>query len=55
MQCLTIDEAIDYTVQWYKKFTEKNDNMFNFSIGQIENYLTKANSLNVRWIEKHHV
>ena len=24
IQCLTIDEAIDYTVQWYKKFTEKN-------------------------------
>ena len=29
MQCLTIDEAIDYTVQWYKKFTEKNHCMTN--------------------------
>ena len=55
IQCLTLDEAIDYTVQWYKKFTEKNDNMFNFSIEQIKNYLTKANSLNVQWIEKHNV
>ena len=47
-QCLTIDEAIDYTIQWYKKFTEKNINMFNFSIEQIKNYITKANLSNIQ-------
>ena len=54
-QCLTIDEAINYTIQWYKKFTEKSDNMFDFSIEQIENYLTKANLLNIQWVKKYHV
>ncbi len=52
VQCLTIDEAIDYTIQWYKEFTEKSNNMFDFSIKQIESYLTKANLLNVKWIKK---
>lgn len=52
-QCLTIDEAIDYTLQWYKEFTEKSDNMFDFSIEQIENYITKANLLNVKWVKEH--
>ena len=29
--------------------------MFNFSIQQIENYLDKANLLDVEWIEEHNV
>ncbi|KAF6246076.1 CDP-glucose 4,6-dehydratase [Nitrosopumilus sp. b2] len=53
-QCLTLDEAIEYTIQWYKVFTEKND-MFDFSIKQIENYLAKANLLNIKWIKEHNV
>jgi CDP-glucose 4,6-dehydratase len=54
IQCLTLDESIEYTVQWYGEFLKKHD-MFNFSIQQIKNYLVKANSLNVEWIEKHNV
>jgi CDP-glucose 4,6-dehydratase len=54
LQCLTLDETIDYTVNWYKKFSEKQ-NMFNFSIQQIENYLAKASLLNVKWIQEYNV
>lgn len=53
-QCLTLDETIEYTVEWYKK-SSGNHNMFNFSIQQIENYLDKANLLDVEWIEEHNV
>ena len=53
-QCLTLDETIEYTVEWYKKSSEKQ-NMFNFSIQQIENYLGKADSLNAKWIKKYNV
>ena len=53
-QSLTLDEAIVYTIQWYKEFTEKN-NMFDFSIKQIESYLAKANLSNVKWIKEHNV
>lgn len=54
IQCLTLDESIEYTVEWYKQFSEKQ-NMYDFSIEQIENYLIKANSLNVKWIKEHNV
>ncbi|RZD47451.1 MAG: CDP-glucose 4,6-dehydratase [Thaumarchaeota archaeon] len=54
IQCLTLDESIEYTVQWYGEFLKKH-NMFNFSTQQIKNYLVKANSLNVEWIEQHNV
>jgi CDP-glucose 4,6-dehydratase len=53
-QCLTLDEAVEYTIQWYKIFSEKN-NMFDFSIEQIKSYLAKANLLNVKGIKKHNV
>ena len=36
------------TLNEYKKFIEKNINMFNFSIEQIKNYITKANLLNIQ-------
>ncbi len=51
-QCLTTDESIDYTIEWYKEFKEKDSNMFDFSIKQIENYLVKASLLNMKGIEK---
>ncbi|RZD37995.1 MAG: hypothetical protein CXT78_15415, partial [Thaumarchaeota archaeon] len=54
MPCLNLDESIEYTVEWYNKFSEK-DNMFNFSIQQIKNYLVKANLLNVGWIKEYDV
>jgi len=54
IQCLTLDESIEYTVEWYKQFSEKQ-NMYDFSIEQIKNYLTKANSLNAEWVKEHNV
>lgn len=41
-QILSLDEAIEFTIDWYNEFIKKNENMFEFSINQIQNYLTKA-------------
>lgn len=38
---LELEEAIDYTVQWYKKELE-GDNMYEYSLSQIEKYSQKA-------------
>ncbi len=38
---LEVFEAIDKTLIWYKKFYEKNTNMFEFTISQIEEYEEK--------------
>lgn len=54
IQCLTLNESLEYTIKWYEEFKEK-DNMFNFSIQQIENYLVKANLLNAGWIQEYNV
>lgn len=54
-QCLTTEESIDYTIEWYKEFKENGYYMFDFSIKQIENYLTKANLLNVQSVKKNNV
>ena len=52
VQCLSIDETLDYTIQWYKKFIEENQNMLNFSVNQIEHYLIKINLLNNKWVDQ---
>lgn len=45
-----IEEAISQTILWYQNYIEKKNNMFEFSQNQIENYMTKAKSLNFTWI-----
>jgi CDP-glucose 4,6-dehydratase len=38
---LNINETINYTALWYKKYFEKNTNLSNFTNMQIKNYLDK--------------
>ena len=36
---LNLDETIKFTISWYKTFIEKNENIYNFSVSQIKDYL----------------
>jgi CDP-glucose 4,6-dehydratase len=45
---LTLDETIDFTVQWYKKFTHKGP-MFEFGVEQINDYTKKAVQRGIQW------
>lgn len=45
---LTADEAIKNTVEWYRHFYNKEMDMLEFTIGQIEEYLAKMRLLNIK-------
>jgi len=45
----SIDEAINETVLWYKKFVDGNTNMQKFTIQQIDNYIINAKENNLIW------
>ncbi|MCP5048078.1 MAG: CDP-glucose 4,6-dehydratase, partial [bacterium] len=45
---LTLEETIDFTVQWYKQFT-KNKSMGDFVMAQIGDYSQKAQERGVSW------
>ena len=44
---LSIDSTIKITVSWYKEFLYKNNNMLEFTLKQIKDYMQKLN-LNVK-------
>ena len=44
-----LQEAITETVNWYKHFTEQENEIKNYSIKQIENYTNHAKQLNLSW------
>ena len=46
---LSINEAIMYTVNWYKSYYKKSDNIEELTLNQIENYVKKAKELNMEW------
>lgn len=47
---LTLDETINFTVQWYKKFTnKKNDILSDFTLKQISDYTKKALERGIKW------
>lgn len=49
--CLSLDQAIMFTVDWYKQFyrqSEQND-MYNFCIRQIRNYTDQAKTRGLSW------
>ena len=48
---LTLDETVDFTVQWYKKFTE-NKNMFTFAVKQVNDYTGKALQRGIPWAKQ---
>ena len=45
---LTLDETIDFTVDWYKAFNQKKS-MYHFTIKQIKGYMEKAAKRGVQW------
>lgn len=47
-----IKEAVDSTINWYKEYyVNKNRSMYDYTIGQIEKYQSKALEHNLRWSE----
>ncbi|MCK4797549.1 MAG: CDP-glucose 4,6-dehydratase [Spirochaetes bacterium] len=46
---LDIESTITATIAWYKEYFTKKDNMFNFSLEQLETYIKKAQSLQLQW------
>ena len=48
---LTLDETVEFTVQWYKAIREKED-MFAFGLRQISNYTEKAAARGIPWAKQ---
>lgn len=48
---LTLDRAVDMTSKWYLNYLDKKEDMYNFSVFQIEEYLKIAKEENVPWIK----
>jgi len=46
---LSINEAIKNTTDWYKKYYEKPEDIEEFTLKQIEEYVKKAKELNIVW------
>lgn len=44
-----IKNAISETVKWYKAYTQHKDEVNDFSIFQIEDYIVKAKQMNIPW------
>ncbi len=47
---LTLDETIDFTIQWYKRFVQKQ-NMFEVVSNQIESYTQKSFQRGIPWAQ----
>jgi CDP-glucose 4,6-dehydratase len=46
---LSINEAIKNTTDWYKTYYEKSEDIEEFTLKQIEEYVKKAKELNIVW------
>lgn len=47
-----IKEAVDSTINWYKEYyINRNRSMYDYTVGQIEKYQSKALEHNLRWSE----
>jgi len=47
-----VDKAIDITIQWYKTYYKnKNDNMYEYTLMQIDEYEQEAKIQNLKWSE----
>ena len=46
----SIEETIDETVNWYLHFNKNKKSIFDYTISQINNYVTKANKSKNVWI-----
>lgn len=48
---LSFDQTMEMTVEWYKSYYEKTNDMRAFSIKQIGEYSSIANELGIRWVK----
>jgi len=45
----TTVDALAETITWYKTYQSKHKDMKEFSISQIDNYVSKAKRVNMNW------
>ena len=45
----TIDDTLSEIIAWYKTYQNKQEDMKEFSISQIDNYVSKAKQVNMNW------
>ena len=46
---LTFKETVQLTAAWYKVYYQKKEDMAQFSMGQIQQYIQKAQEQNIKW------
>ncbi|QLY79124.1 CDP-glucose 4,6-dehydratase [Clostridium intestinale] len=44
-----VEIAINQTIEWYRNFYDKNEDILEFTIKQIENYIENARKQNIGW------
>ena len=44
-----IDDALSEIIAWYKTYENKQEDMKEFSISQIDNYISNAKQVNINW------
>jgi len=49
---LEFSETVDFTINWYKTYHEKTENLYDFSNHQIEKYCKLANKRGLDWAQK---
>lgn len=47
----SVNEAIDKTIQWYKVYYKNEENMYEYTLKQIEEYERQAQLQNLKWSE----
>ena len=47
----SIKEAIAETIRWYRCFVDKNTEMIDLTLQQIQNYVKKAKQMNIPWAD----
>jgi len=45
----TVDDTLSETIAWYKTYENKQEDMKEFSISQIDNYILRAEQVNINW------
>ena len=45
----TVDDTLSETIAWYKTYENKQEDMKEFSISQIDNYISRAEQVNINW------
>ncbi len=48
---LSFSQTIKLTAEWYQRFYESQDNIFQFTMSQIEYYISEARKQNQVWVE----